>query len=85
MNYICFLLSIVNSYFLWALKDLKKKLLSYAFSEIINLVGTGSFYYLSEVINLSNIYLSRFYYNYRTFLGLLFNKSLFPVKQARPK
>ena len=47
-------------------KGTQKKLLSYAFSEVSSNihwsgVGTGENYYLSEVINLSNIHLSRFY------------------------
>ena len=47
------------------LKGSSKKLLSYAFSEVVSNihwsgVGTGENYYLSEVINLSNIHLSRF-------------------------
>ena len=46
-------------------KGISKKLLSYAFSEVASNihwsgVGTGENYYLSEVINLSNIRLSRF-------------------------
>ena len=46
-------------------KGSSKKLLSYAFSEVSSNihwsgVGTGENYYLSEIINLSNIHLSRF-------------------------
>ena len=46
-------------------KGISNKLLSYAFSEVLSNmhwsgVGTGENYYLSEVINLSNIRLSRF-------------------------
>ena len=62
----CINLVHINLYFRWALNDLFEKLLFYAFNEIINLVhwpesGPKSFYYLSEVINLSYIHLSRFY------------------------
>ena len=42
-------------------KGISKKLLSYAFSEVAsNIHWSGENYYLSEVINLSNIRLSRF-------------------------
>ena len=47
------------------LKGSSKKLLSYVFSDVSSNihwfgVGTGKNYYFSEVINLSNIHLSRF-------------------------
>ena len=64
MNYILFL-SIINLYFHWVLKDLKKKKNYYLMHlarlliQYIARVGTRSFYYLSEVINLSNIHLSK--------------------------
>ena len=64
---IIFNIYIINYYFIYSMgsKGISKKLLSYAFSEVSNNihwsgVGTGEDYYLSEVINLSNIRLSRF-------------------------